>query len=180
MTLGEKIQQLRKASGLSQEQLSEQLNVSRQSISKWELNESMPETDKIVLMSRIFSVSTDSLLKGDDCEDKGGDNNKIERTSIEEIVKMNLANKQLVLGFRTLIVGVVLLVLEFAFLPLYGWIQKSVVDGQGFYTDAIRYAEVQPMPTIFALTAIIMFAGLCFMAIGYISKKRRTKTNTGE
>ena len=65
-----------------------------------------------------------------------------------------------------------MLVLEFAFLPLYAWIHKTVVDGQGFYSDAIKYAEVQPMPTIFTLTAIIIIVGICFVAAGYFSKKR--------
>lgn len=63
MSIGDKIQQLRKASNLSQEQLANQLDVSRQAISKWELNESMPDPDKIVLLSDIFSVSTDYLLR---------------------------------------------------------------------------------------------------------------------
>jgi len=69
MTLGEKIQQLRKQKGLSQEQLAEQVNVSRQSISKWELNDSVPELDKVILLSKIFSVTTDELLN---IEPKGG------------------------------------------------------------------------------------------------------------
>ncbi|MDP2814081.1 MAG: helix-turn-helix transcriptional regulator [Erysipelotrichaceae bacterium] len=62
MKIGEKIQQLRKANNLSQEQLAVQLEVSRQAVSRWELNESTPDTDKIILISRIFSVSTDHLL----------------------------------------------------------------------------------------------------------------------
>lgn len=62
MNIGEKIQQLRKAKNLSQEQLAVQLEVSRQAVSKWELNESTPDTDKIILISRIFSISTDYLL----------------------------------------------------------------------------------------------------------------------
>jgi transcriptional regulator with XRE-family HTH domain len=62
MNIGEKIQQLRKANNLSQEQLAVQLEVSRQAVSKWELNESTPDTEKIILISRIFSVSTDYLL----------------------------------------------------------------------------------------------------------------------
>ena len=48
MTVGERIQQLRKAAGLSQEQLAEQLDVSRQSVSKWELNDAAPEISKII------------------------------------------------------------------------------------------------------------------------------------
>lgn len=62
MTLGEKIHVLRKKESLSQEQLADQLSVSRQSISKWELNESIPDTDKIIKLSKIFQVSTDFLL----------------------------------------------------------------------------------------------------------------------
>jgi len=62
MNIGEKIQQLRKANNLSQEQLAVQLEVSRQAVSKWELNESTPDTDKIILISKIFEVSTDYLL----------------------------------------------------------------------------------------------------------------------
>ena len=65
MTLSEKIQQLRRAGRLSQEQLAEKLAVSRQAISKWELGESIPDTDKIIRLSRIFKVSTDYLLHDD-------------------------------------------------------------------------------------------------------------------
>lgn len=64
MGISEKIQQLRKSNGLSQEQLAEQLNVSRQAISKWESGVSFPDIEKIVLISELFSVSTDYLLKG--------------------------------------------------------------------------------------------------------------------
>ena len=67
--LGEKIQQLRKEKGLSQEQLAAQLTISRQAISKWELGESMPDTDNIIQLSKLFSVSTDYLLN-DECADK--------------------------------------------------------------------------------------------------------------
>jgi len=62
MDLSEKILKLRKANGLSQDELSEQLNISRQSISKWESGQAMPELDKIVKLAEIFSVSTDYLL----------------------------------------------------------------------------------------------------------------------
>ena len=62
MNLGIKIQQLRKSNGLSQEQLADQLNVSRQAISKWELGESTPDIDKVVQLSKVFQVSTDYLL----------------------------------------------------------------------------------------------------------------------
>ena len=60
--LGEKIQRLRKEKGMSQEQLAAQLTISRQAISKWELGETMPDTENIVQLSKLFDVSTDYLL----------------------------------------------------------------------------------------------------------------------
>lgn len=62
MTIGEQIQRLRIQKGLTQERLAEMLEVSRQSISKWELGQAVPDVDKIIRMSRLFDVSTDTLL----------------------------------------------------------------------------------------------------------------------
>ena len=63
MKLSEKIQFLRKEHGLTQEQLAEQCNVSRQAITKWESDIAIPETEKIIFLSRLFKVSIDELLK---------------------------------------------------------------------------------------------------------------------
>lgn len=68
MILADKILMLRKKLGYSQEELASQLNVSRQSISKWEHAQSIPEMDKIIKLSEFFEVSIDYLLK-DDLED---------------------------------------------------------------------------------------------------------------
>lgn len=65
MILAEKIMKLRKQNGWSQEDLAARLNVSRQSVSKWESMASIPDLDKIVKLSQIFGVSTDYLLKDD-------------------------------------------------------------------------------------------------------------------
>ena len=63
MTMGDKLIELRKKAGWSQEELSERLDVSRQSISKWEGGLAAPTVDKLVELSRLFGVSTDYLLK---------------------------------------------------------------------------------------------------------------------
>ena len=63
MILADKIMQLRKKAGWSQEELAEQLGVTRQSVSKWEGAQSIPDLEKVVQMSRLFGVSTDFLLK---------------------------------------------------------------------------------------------------------------------
>ena len=64
MSLGETIYTLRTRRNLSQGDLAEQLDVSRQSISKWETDRSVPELDKLVKMSRLFGVSLDELVYG--------------------------------------------------------------------------------------------------------------------
>ena len=63
MILADKIVSLRKKAGWSQEELAEQLGVTRQSVSKWEGTQSVPDMDKVVQMSRLFGVTTDYLLK---------------------------------------------------------------------------------------------------------------------
>ena len=63
MLLSEKIMNLRKKSGWSQEELAEQLDISRQSVSKWEVNQALPQIDKVLQLCEIFGVSTDELLQ---------------------------------------------------------------------------------------------------------------------
>ena len=62
MKLSEKIIRLRKGRGLSQEELAERLGVSRQAVSRWETGEAVPDTEKVIQLSRIFHVTTDYLL----------------------------------------------------------------------------------------------------------------------
>lgn len=66
MMLSDKIYKLRKEKNMSQEELAEKMEVSRQSVSKWESGSSVPDIDKIIRLSEIFSVSTDFLLKDND------------------------------------------------------------------------------------------------------------------
>ena len=67
MTVGQRIAQKRKELGLSQEGLGDKLGVSRQAISRWELEEVAPDTGNVLAASRLFGVSTDYLLR-DECE----------------------------------------------------------------------------------------------------------------
>ncbi|MCM1497603.1 MAG: helix-turn-helix domain-containing protein [Clostridium sp.] len=69
MNFSEKLLTLRKAKDLTQEQLAEKLDVSRQSISKWESGQATPELDKIVALSAVFDVTTDYLLKSSEIDD---------------------------------------------------------------------------------------------------------------
>lgn len=64
MNMADRIQYLRKTKGISQEELAEKVGVSRQAVSKWESEQSMPDLEKIIAMSDFFEVTTDYLLKG--------------------------------------------------------------------------------------------------------------------
>ena len=68
MKLAEKLFELRKEKGWSQEKLAEQINVSRQSISKWESGQVLPEIEKVIELSKIFQVTTDYLLLDENSE----------------------------------------------------------------------------------------------------------------
>lgn len=66
MNIADRIQHLRKTKGISQEELADKIGVSRQAVSKWESEQSLPDVERIVLMSDYFEVTTDYLLKGID------------------------------------------------------------------------------------------------------------------
>ena len=62
MTIGTKIADCRKRAGMSQEKLANELNISRQAVSRWETGEAVPDTEKVILLSKLFHVTTDYLL----------------------------------------------------------------------------------------------------------------------
>lgn len=64
MNIAHRIQQLRKSRGISQEELADRIGVSRQAVSKWESGQSVPDLEKIILLSDYFETTTDYLLKG--------------------------------------------------------------------------------------------------------------------
>ena len=80
MTFGEKLQELRKARGWSQEELAGQIHVSRQALSKWESGGAVPDTENIIALSRLFGVTTDYLLGRDSQK-----SNELTPTQREEI-----------------------------------------------------------------------------------------------
>ena len=92
MNIGEKLYELRKAKNLSQEEVAEKLNVTRQTVSKWETNQSTPDFDKIVPLCELFEITTDELLKGkkeeendDTVEEKMPSKQELRRKSAEVV-----------------------------------------------------------------------------------------------
>ena len=172
MTLGETILKLRKASGLSQEQLAEMLGVSRQAVSKWETDQSLPDIDKILLLSQTFSITTDELL-GRDMVPAATPSGT---SHLTEALAANARKRMLTLGWVTALIGLVLLAAEFFSLKL---IQLSEMradlefhSGTGFFSDAMAYASKEPMPTIFTITAIIVLLGIALIALSLVRKRR--------
>lgn len=88
MTIGEKIIQLRTAAGMSQDALADSLSVSRQSVSKWEVDQSLPQIDKVMQLCKLFHISADTLLD---------DSKSIDRTPVGGPVKLKYFGTD---GFR--------------------------------------------------------------------------------
>jgi len=72
MNIADRIQHLRKLKGISQEELADKIGVSRQAVSKWESEQSIPDMDKVIIMSDFFDVTTDYILKGIETKKQAG------------------------------------------------------------------------------------------------------------
>ena len=106
MELGKKIKQLRKFSGMTQEQLAEKLNISRQALSKWENGTSMPDVESVVRISMLFQISLDELLLK---EEKYVEESKTQIT-LEDLTQINMHNRRMNLllssGILFLVIGI--------------------------------------------------------------------------
>lgn len=111
MKIGNKLNQLRKLSGMTQEQLAEKINVSRQTVSKWESDSTSPDLESIVKISRIFHVSLDDLLE--EAETSVTSGNK-EQITLEDLMKINLHNRKMTLLLIGGLIFVMVSVLNFA------------------------------------------------------------------
>ena len=80
-------------------------------------------------------------------------------------------DRKTIVGFKTMILGLSLYIVELLSLPIFGTLQKAQVGGDGFYSDFWRYAGSQPYPIIFVLTGTIIVMGLVFMVLGCKEKK---------
>lgn len=143
MTLGEKIQSLRKLNNKTQDELAEVLGVSRQAVSKWEGGTSKPDIDKVVLISNYFSVTTDYLLK-DECEESS---TVLENDNIWETQK-----NQKVLQILSTVIILIGLIVAIAFAN----------DGTQFFYWRFRNA---------ALGIAIQIVGVGIYEVMYFGKK---------
>ena len=103
MTIADRIQSLRKSKGMSQEELADKVGVSRQSVSKWESEQAAPDLVKIVIMSEIFEVTTDYLLKG--IEPVKSDDHKTMADVIDQKVLTEKNGKRAKTAVKWLLIG---------------------------------------------------------------------------
>ena len=162
MKINEKIYTLRKKSGWSQDELADKLSVSRQSVSKWETGDSVPEIAKLLALAKIFSVTTDYLL----------DDSKEEYIPLQEEKSTDTADKvpgktESLFKNYGWILGVVLLLLGL-------WRIVSAVSGIATFSQVGAFGVLGGaafLPFLFSvLTGIALAVGGIIM-IKYLRKK---------
>lgn len=133
MKLSEKLMKIRKENGLSQEEFGNEINVSRQAVSKWESEQTKPDIDKIQEIAKRFNVSFDYLL-----------NDEIDTE--EKIVKEKTKKKsgKIILRIILIIVGIYLLISLYKFIALYRFykIADSFSEENYFVSQIISYSNM--------------------------------------
>ncbi len=157
MIFADKLINLRKKAGMSQEDLALKLGVSRQSVSKWEGAQSIPDISKIIELSQIFGVSTDYLLKDDlDVED----DSPIKENSDKKMMSLTEVNDYLAINNKTkyyVAIGVVLCILSpitLLLLVMFSYL--------GFISDILASAI-----GVITLLAIVTIAVILFVVSGF-------------
>ena len=105
MKFNEKLINLRKKAGLSQEELGYKLNVTRQTVSKWELGQTTPEMDKLIEISKIFNISVDEL-KNDSNSNPIIEDQPIEKTNNKEKTVRTIVIGVLIVVILLIVIGV--------------------------------------------------------------------------
>lgn len=124
MSLGERIAGLRIRNRMSQGELAEKINVSRQSISKWETDASVPELERLIQLSQVFGVTLDELVK-DDTQQENLPKEKEAAQVPVQAKKSAVIGTQKVIGFIFLAAGLLCVIL--------GWIFNAGLLAVGFY-----------------------------------------------
>lgn len=172
MEIGNKINQLRKLSGMTQEQLAEKVNVSRQTVSKWESGGSTPDVDSIVKISRMFHVSLDDLL----LEGEKDVTNKNEQISLEDLMKINLHNRRMSLLLISGLIFIMVSILNFVYvmalqsvtLSTQYMLYRYFVTGQ-YESAPIDFVKLL-IPSIGAgIVGCVLF--LCYILTGRKNKR---------
>lgn len=118
MTIADRILTLRKSKGMSQEELADAVGVSRQAVSKWESEQATPDLEKVVIMSDIFDVTTDYLLKG--IEPVKNDDHKTMADVIDQKILTEKNSKRTKSVLKWVLIGLgILLGIDFISMLIY-------------------------------------------------------------
>jgi len=169
MALGEKITALRKQKGLSQEKLAEELNLTRQTISKWELNQSTPDIEYIVRLSEIFDVTTDYLLKDKTNEER--EPSVKEDSPAPIIIQNNRSNRKDIYGL-CFGLGLTFSGLSFAGILIFIFLSAlnpwTTYEGSKVFTGLYGFLKGTETELYFNLLLILLFISLGFVIYGMI------------
>lgn len=135
MTFGEKLLKLRKENGMSQDELAIHISVTRQAISRWENDSSLPDTEKVVLISNLFNVSTDYLLKDDYIIEKHA-------SESSEHTRSNGGTIFVICGVGALIIGVIGLLLHTVSDSIISAMPNTYVVGEGALIPFFRVLPI--------------------------------------
>ncbi len=125
MKLGEKILTYRKKLGLSQEQLGEKVGVSRQTVSKWEIGQTIPELEKMILLAKTFETTIDELVKDENEIVENEEREKVEKSKNNKIIKLF----NFILIITIAVVGIIFAVILYRYLMICGL--KNKFEGAG-------------------------------------------------
>lgn len=146
MELGNKIKYYRGEKEFSQEELAERVYVSRQTISNWENNKSYPDINSIVLLSEIFEISIDNLIKGDVEQMK-------KEINTEDVKKLNFYATMMAI---LMLVALISLMPMLKFIGLYGFIPYFVLVGGAMFF-AIKVDKIKKDNDIQTYKEIVAF-----------------------
>lgn len=172
MIFADKLIMLRKKAGWSQEELAEQMDVTRQSVSKWEGAQSVPDLEKMIRLSELFGVSTDYLLK-DEIEEAGqispsDDMPSLKRVSMEEANAFLSVKEKTA---KTIAYAVFLCILSPIALFILGAISESTA---GFLNESIAGGIGMIVLIILVAIAVVMFiwSGSRTAPFAYLEKEK--------
>lgn len=147
MVLNEKLQELRKRKGITQEELAESLYVSRTAVSKWESGRGYPNIDSLRSIAKFFSVTVDELLSGDEA-----------LTVAEEELKKNDGNtRDLVFGLLDICISLLF------FLPFFAVKNGEVIRAASLV--AVNGIKAYLKISYVAVTVLIIVSGICTLAL---------------
>ena len=174
MFFASNLQKLRKRENMSQEALAEKLDVTRQSVSKWESGASYPEMDKLISICKIFSVDMDTLVNGDVLDEKKQDKETTINTK-DILDKFNTLMKKIVCLFESMsfkeIIEFLVTVFLLIIIILIGTVPKDIIEnliGDGLLYDI---AYVGPaLNTIFTFIIDILYSVFSIVIFIYVLK----------